>query len=150
MTEPQKDDISIIFSEDRVNVGDKEYSIKPWTLKQLIGIWPLLSVLTASLQAKMGLEGSKAITANELLTLLQTDPQKIIEFLLPYIPKFFSLSIKDMSEEDALEIDAGVCSVILLKILSKNIAHLKNSLSLVVGEMATLTGAMTQPPSSEQ
>ena len=150
MTEPQKDDISIIFSEDRVQVEDKEYSIKPWTLKQLMAIWPLLSVLLGSLQAQAGLEGTKALGIEELLTLLQDRPQEIIHTLLPHVPKFFNLSIKDISEEEAGELDVGTATVILIKIIGKNISHIKNSLSLVVGEVAALTKAMTPTPSLEQ
>lgn len=150
MTEPQKDDISIIFSEDRVTVGDKTWSIKPWTLKQLMAVWPLLTVLQDALQRTVGLEGAKRIDLSDILTLLQENPEKLIQILLPYLSKFFSMSIKDMTEEEAEDLDVGSVSMILLKILSKNIAHIKNSLSLVVGEMTTLTKAMTPTPSLEQ
>jgi hypothetical protein len=147
---PQKDDLQIIFSEDKVTVGDKVYVIKPWTLKQLMGVWPLLTVLAQSVQQQMGLEGAKTLSFDDITTLLTEEPQVLIQILLPYVPKFFFLSINNITEEEAVELDAGTASIMLLKILACNIGHLKNSLSLVVREMTVLTEAMTQSPSSEQ
>ena len=146
MTETKdRNDLEIIFSEDEVNLGFKTVSVKPWTLKQLIGIWPLLTVLLQTIQASAGLEGPTSVPVSELFDILTKNLQAVIQIVLPHLPKFFSLSILNLTEEEAMEIDGGVSTVLLLKILSKNITHLKNSLSLVVVEMAALTGAMTQP-----
>lgn len=153
MTEAQKDDLSIIFSEDRVKDGDKEYVVKPWTLKQLMGVWPLLSILVQTIQVQLGFGGAKTLSFSDFTTLLSDDPQTLIQILLPHIPKFLSLSINGVTEEDAENIDAGIASVLVLKVISRNIGHLKNSLSLVVREVAALTEAMkntTQQPSLEQ
>ena len=139
-----KTDLEVIFSEDEINLGSKTLKVKPWTLKQLIGIWPLLTILLQTIQASAGMEGSTPVPVTELFDILSKNPQATIQVVLPHLPKFFALSINDFTEEEAMELDVGVATIILLKILAKNITHLKNSLSLVVVEMAALTGAMTQ------
>lgn len=139
--EQPKDDLTVIFSEDEVGLGSKKYIIKPWTLKQLIGIWPLLTVLVDAIKASMPDKGA-SLTIETIVTLLTEDPQTIIQILLPHLPKFFSLSIAGLSEDEAGDIDVGQATVVLLKIISKNTSHLKNSLSLVVSEMAAIVGAM--------
>ena len=139
--EQPKDDLTVIFSEDEVGLGSKKYTIKPWTLKQLIGIWPLLTVLVDAIKASMPDKGA-SLTIETIVTLLTEDPQTIIQILLPHLPKFFSLSIAGLSEDEAGDIDVGQATVVLLKIISKNTSHLKNSLSLVVSEMAAIVGAM--------
>jgi hypothetical protein len=136
-----KEDLAVIFSEDEVRFGGKEYKIKPWTLKQLIAIWPLLSVLIDSIRASFK-EVPNVMTLEGFVAILTENPQAVLQILLPHIPTFFSLSISGLSEEDAGEIDLGVASVVLLKIISKNITHLKNSLSLVMSEMTAIVGAM--------
>lgn len=137
-----KDDLTVVFSEETVVIESKEYIIKPWTLKQLIGIWPMLTALLEVIKNSLPQYADKFLTTEGFLDLLTEQPQAMLQVLLPHLPKFFSLSINGLTEEEAGNIDIGAASVVLLKIISKNIGHLKNSLSLVMSEMAAITGAM--------
>jgi hypothetical protein len=137
MTEPQiKGDLEVIFSEESVKVGDKEYVIKPWTLKQLVQAWPLL------LEAFKDVKLPEGANASDLPHFLLENPQQTISQLLPVIIPLLSISLRIDSQE-ANDIEIGPASIILLKILGKNAVHLKNFLTLAVGEIRTLTGAMT-------
>jgi hypothetical protein len=136
-----KDELAVIFSEDCVKFGDKEYLVKPWTLRQLTQIWPILSQALALLKLELGLESASLLS--ELYIVLTTSPQTLIPYLLPLLADFISQSIKGVSHEEIDDMEIGPVTILLVKIVTKNIAHLKNSLSLVVREMATLNEAMT-------
>jgi len=143
MTEPQtKGDLEVIFSEESVKVGDKEYVIKPWTLKQLIQAWPFL------LEAFKDMKLPEGANASDLPSFLLENPQQTISKLLPAIVPLLSISL-GIGQGEAELIEIGPASIMILRVLGKNIAHLKNFLTLAVGEIKTLTGAMTETQSSE-
>lgn len=138
MTEPvTKGDLEIIFSEEKVSIGDKEYVIKPWTLKQLIQAWPLLLVAFKDVKLPEG-----ADAPDDLPSFLLNNPKETISNLLPVLIPLLAISLRtEQAEMEELEI--GPASIIMLRILGKNVAHLKNFLTLAVSEVKTLTGAMT-------
>jgi len=114
------------------------YTIKPWTIKQLLQVTPILKDVGEKL-AEVGvtLETLSDMVVSQGVAGLAG----LVDIILPHLPTFLSASLR-ISLEEAGEIDLGLSLVLVVKVLSLNIEHLKNSLSLVMGEMTPLTGQM--------
>jgi hypothetical protein len=138
-----KGDLEVIFSEESVKVGEKEYVVKPWTLKQLVQAWPLL--LAAFKDVKLP-EGA---SVSDLPSFLLENPQQTMSQLLPVLIPLLSISLR-IDNQEAEQIEIGPASIILLKVIGKNAVHLKNFLTLAAGEVKTLTGAMIGTASLEE
>ena len=114
------------------------YTIKPWTIKQLLQVTPILKEIGEKL-AEVG------VTWETLSDMLASQGVAglagLVDIILPHLPTFLAVSLR-ISLEEAGEIDLGLSLVLVVKVLSLNIEHLKNSLSLVMGEMTPLTGQM--------
>jgi hypothetical protein len=137
-----KGDLEVIFSEDRVKTNGKEYIIKPWTLKQLMTAYPLLSTAFHDFNFPEG----KNI--QDIPELIFDDPQMFLGTLLPVIVPFLAISL-NVEESDVETLEMGPATVILLKVLGKNVTHLKNFLSHAMKELMMVVGAMTKQTSSE-
>ena len=140
--EPTKGDLEVIFSEDKVTTNNKEYSIKPWTLKQLMVAYPLLSTAFKDFSFPEG----KNVT--DIPELIFDDPQMFLGTLLPIIVPFLAISL-NVEESDVETFEMGPATIILLKVLSKNVSHLKNFLSHAMKELMMVVAAMTKQTSSE-
>jgi len=114
------------------------YTIKPWTIKQLLQVTPILKDIGEKL-AEVGvtLETLSDMVVSQGVAGLAG----VVDIILPHLPTFLSASLR-ISLEEAGEIDLGLSLVLVVKVLSLNIEHLKNSLSLVMREMTPLTGQM--------
>lgn len=133
---PEKVDLDVIFSEDKVKYGDKEYLIKPWTLRQLTKAWPLLLVAFDKFKLPEGVDISN------LGSLLLEKPKEFLDSIMPYLEDLLSISLK-IDKEEAGEIEVGLASILILKVLSKNMTHLKNFLSLTMKEAVNMAEALT-------
>ena len=114
------------------------YTIKPWTIKQLLQVTPILKDIGEKL-AEVGvtLETLSDMVVSQGVAGLAG----LVDIILPHLPTFLSASLR-ISLEEAGELDLGLSLVLVVKVLPLNIEHLKNSLSLVMGEMTPLTGQM--------
>ena len=114
------------------------YTIKPWTIKQLLQVTPILKDVGEKL-AEVGvtLETLSDMVVSQGVAGLAG----LVDIILPHLPTFLAASLR-ISLEEAGEIDLGLSLVLVVKVLSLNIEHLKNSLSLVMREMTPLTGQM--------
>lgn len=124
----QIDEMDVIFDEEKV--GD--YIIKSWTLKQLRLLWPLLAAIAAEIKA-MG------ATADNLDTFLLDHGIEIIGQIVPQAAPFLSISL-NISEEEADNLDFAQATLLITKVIAKNIEHLKNfsgqAFSLISGTLA--------------
>jgi hypothetical protein len=111
------------------------YRVKPWTLKQLIQVMPILDRLAEELQKKnISLEGlDRLIEEHGVLVL-----KDLLQAALPELPAFLAISLrKERGEME--ELDLGQAMQIGVKILALNVDHLKNTFNLVLGQAGTLT-----------
>ena len=129
--EISKDEIQVIFSEEQY----KGFTIKPWTLKQVILIWPLVSRVIGKLK-------EAGVDVSDLGSLFTSNIQVIFDHVLEDVPQFLALSL-NIDVEAAMEINVSEVTILTIKIIAKNVAHLKNSLTQVVTEMAGIAGVMT-------
>ena len=111
------------------------YTIKPWTIKQLLQVMPILDKLAEEL-------GKKEITFESLDRLVEEHGVLVLKDLLqaalPHLPDFLAISLKkDKAEME--ELDLGRAMHIGVKVLALNVEHLKNAFNLVLGEAGTLT-----------
>lgn len=140
-----KDDVNemqVIFSAEQVIVGEDTYQVKPWTLGQMVLVWPLLT------ECFTGFELKEA-TSEAVINLLMERPQEIVNVLLPKLPKLLSITF-NISEEKADALDIGVATLLALKMVSKNVSHLKNLFALAMTETMKVVEGLpsTQLPKS--
>ena len=111
------------------------YRIKPWTLKQLIQVMPILDRLAGELQKKsISLEGlDRLIEEHGVLVL-----KDLLQAALPELPDFLAISLRQEKVEME-ELDLGQAMQIGVKVLALNVDHLKNAFNLVLGQAGTLT-----------
>jgi hypothetical protein len=111
------------------------YTVKPWTIKQLLQVMPILDKLAEDL-------GKKEISFESLDRLVEVHGVLVLKDLLqaalPHLPDFLAISLKkDKAEME--ELDLGQAMQIGVKVLALNVEHLKNAFNLVLGEAGTLT-----------
>jgi len=111
------------------------YRVKPWTLKQLIQVMPILDRLAEELQKKnISFEGlDRLIEEHGVLVL-----KDLLQAALPELPDFLAISLRQEKGEME-ELDLGQAMQIGVKILALNVDHLKNAFNLVLGQAGTLT-----------
>ncbi len=111
------------------------YRVKPWTLKQLIQVMPILDRLAEELQKKnISFEGlDRLIEEHGVLVL-----KDLLQGALPELPDFLAISLRQEKAEME-ELDLGQAMQIGVKILALNVDHLKNAFNLVLGQAGTLT-----------
>jgi len=111
------------------------YIVKPWTIKQLLQVMPILDRLAEEL-------GKKEISFESLDRLVEEHGVLVLKDLLqaalPQLPDFLAISLKkDKAEME--ELDLGQAMQIGVKVLALNVEHLKNAFNLVLGEAGSLT-----------
>jgi hypothetical protein len=111
------------------------YRVKPWTIKQLLQVMPILDRLAEEL-------GKKKISFESLDRLVEEHGVLVLKDLLqaalPQLPDFLAISLKrDKAEMEELEL--GQVMKIGVKVLALNVEHLKNAFNLVLGQAGTLT-----------
>jgi hypothetical protein len=111
------------------------YRVKPWTLKQLIQVMPILDRLAGELQKKnISLESlDRLIEEHGVLVL-----KDLLQAALPELPDFLAISLRQEKAEME-ELDLGQAMQIGVKVLALNVEHLKNAFNLVLGQAGTLT-----------
>jgi hypothetical protein len=111
------------------------YRVKPWTLKQLIQVMPILDRLAGELQKKnISLESlDRLIEEHGVLVL-----KDLLQAALPELPDFLAISLRQEKTEME-ELDLGQAMQIGVKVLALNVEHLKNAFNLVLGQAGTLT-----------
>ena len=111
------------------------YTVKPWTIKQLLQVMPILDRLAEEL-------GKKEISFESLDRLVEEHGvlvlKDLLQVALPQLPDFLAISLKrDKAEME--ELDLGQAMQIGVKVLALNVEHLKNAFNLVLGQAGTLT-----------
>jgi hypothetical protein len=111
------------------------YTVKPWTIKQLLQVMPILDRLAEEL-------GKKEISFESLDRLVEEHGvlvlKDLLQVALPQLPDFLAISLKkDKAEMEELVL--GQAMKIGVKVLALNVEHLKNAFNLVLGEAGTLT-----------
>jgi hypothetical protein len=111
------------------------YIVKPWTIKQLLQVMPILDRLAEEL-------GKKEISFESLDRLVEEHGVLVLKDLLqaalPQLPDFLAISLKKEKAEME-ELDLGQAMQIGVKVLALNVEHLKNAFNLVLGQAGTLT-----------
>lgn len=120
------DELQVIFSAEQITVGEDTYVVKPWTLGQMVLVWPILTDCFKDVELKEA-------TSEAIFNLLMERPQEIVNVLLPSLPKLLSISF-NIPEEKANALDIGVASILALKMIGKNVSHLKNFFALAMKE----------------
>ncbi|MBM4286897.1 MAG: hypothetical protein FJ135_01895 [Deltaproteobacteria bacterium] len=109
------------------------YTVKPWTVKQLIQVTPVLKDLAEKL-GEMGitLDNWDAVASQGLQGLAG-----LIEMILPHLPQFLAASLR-LPLTEAEELDLGLALKLAVRVLALNVDHLKNSFSLIRGQVTPL------------
>ncbi|MBW1992660.1 MAG: hypothetical protein JRI59_11250 [Deltaproteobacteria bacterium] len=127
------DDIQVLgalLTEEKL----EGYSVKPWTIKQLMQVTPILKGLGEKLKG-MGvtLDNFSDLLAEQGLQGLAG----LVDLILPQLPEFLSISLR-IPKEEAEEMDLGLALALAVRVLALNIEHLKNSFGLITGQMNAL------------
>jgi hypothetical protein len=111
------------------------YTVKPWTIKQLLQVMPILDRLAEDLRQKdISFESLDRLVEEHGVLVLKD----LLQAALPQLPDFLAISLKkDKAEME--ELDLGQAMKIGVKVLALNVEHLKNAFNLVLGEAGTLT-----------
>jgi len=111
------------------------YLVKPWTVKQVIQVMPILDKLADELNRKnITLEGLDRLIEEQGVMVLKD----LLQAALPQLPEFLAISLRRKAEEME-ELELGEALHLGVKILALNVEHLKNAFNLVMGEAGTLT-----------
>jgi len=115
------------------------YTVKPWTIKQLLQVTPILKDLAKKL-------GEMGITLDNFGDMVASQGVQglagLIDLILPRLPEFLAISLR-VSREEAEEMDLGLALRLAVKVLALNVEHLKNSFNLVTGQVTPLIRADT-------
>jgi len=110
------------------------YTIKPWTIKQLLQVTPILKDLAKKL-------GEMGITLDNFGDMVASQGVQglagLIDLILPRLPEFLAISLR-VPKEEAEEMDLGLALRLAVKVLALNVEHLKNSFNLITGQVAPL------------
>jgi hypothetical protein len=110
------------------------YTVKPWTIKQLLQVTPILKDLAKKL-------GEMGITLDNFGDMVASQGVQglagLIDLILPRLPEFLAISLR-VPKEEAEEMDLGLALRLAVKVLALNVEHLKNSFSLITGQVAPL------------
>jgi hypothetical protein len=110
------------------------YTVKPWTIKQLLQVTPILKDLAKKL-------GEMGITLDNFGDMVASQGVQglagLIDLILPRLPEFLAISLR-VSREEAEEMDLGLALRLAVKVLALNVEHLKNSFNLVTGQVTPL------------
>lgn len=132
MTEQVTDSqvLTSLLAEESLN----GYTVKPWTIKQLLQVTPILKDLAAKL-------GDMGVTLDNLGETVASQGVQalagLIDLILPQLPEFLAASLR-IPREEAEELDLGLALNLAVKVLALNVEHLKNSFSLITGQVAPL------------
>jgi hypothetical protein len=110
------------------------YTVKPWTIKQLLQATPILKDLAKKL-------GEMGITLDNFGDMVASQGVQglagLIDLILPRLPEFLAISLR-VPKEEAEEMDLGLALRLAVKVLALNVEHLKNSFNLITGQVAPL------------
>ncbi|MBW1953629.1 MAG: hypothetical protein JRI66_11200 [Deltaproteobacteria bacterium] len=123
--------LTSLMSEEEV----EGFVIKPWTIKQLMQVMPIINGVAEHLKQKgIVLENFAQELENQGLAGLTG----LANIIIPHLPQFLATSLR-IKPEEAEEIEMGKAIRLVVKVLALNMEHLKNSFSLVTGQMTPLT-----------
>ena len=134
MPEPINDHqvLSSYLAEEQVN----GFTVKPWTIRQLILVMPILDALVQELK-------TRGVTLDNLAELFEGQGlaavKDIIQTVLPQFPEFLAITLR-IDKEEAEEIDLGLGLQLAVKVLRMNVDHLKNAFGLIMSQMGVLIG----------
>jgi hypothetical protein len=105
------------------------YTVKPWTIKQLLQVTPILKDLAKKL-------GEMSITVDNFGDIVASQGVQgwvwLIDLILPRLPEFLAISLR-IPKAETEEMDLGLALHLAVKVLATNVEHLKNSFSLITG-----------------
>ena len=113
----ETDELSMLFSEEQVGA----YVVKGWTLRQFQALLPIIVTAIEALKEHgvtwedIGEDQEKTMAALQVA----------VKALIPMADRILSISL-GIPEELAGNLDLASASVLLLKVISKNVEHLKN------------------------
>jgi hypothetical protein len=110
------------------------YTIKPWTIKQLLLVMPILDTLIKDLK-------DKGVTLDNLGEVFESQglaaAKDIVQMILPQLPEFLAITLR-IDRDDSEELDLGLALQLAVKVLGMNVDHLKNAFGLIMGQVGTL------------
>jgi hypothetical protein len=137
------------------------FTVKPWTLNQVIQLAPVLEDLVKNLQDRgvtfdnfdsvLTTINSWAFSISQILTpggsgTIQITPPPgpsfwdLIKSFLPVLPGLLAISLR-ISPEEAGELDAPKAALLSIKVVQYNLEHIKNFFGLTSGEGLVLKQA---------
>jgi len=124
--------LSSYLAEEQVN----GFTVKPWTIKQLLLVMPILDALVQELKVK-------GVTLDNLAELFEGQGlaavKDIIQTVLPQLPEFLAITLR-IDREEAEELDLGLGMQLAVKVLRMNVDHLKNAFGLIMSQVGVLIG----------
>jgi len=134
MPEPITDSqvLSIYLAEEQIN----GFTVKPWTIKQLLLVMPILDALVQEFK-------TQGVTLDNLGEVFEGQglaaAKDIIQTILPRLPEFLSVTLRiDLAQAE--EIDLGLGLQLAVKVLRMNVDHLKNAFGLIMSQVGVLIG----------
>jgi hypothetical protein len=125
------------LAEEQVN----GFSVKPWTIKQLLLVMPILDALVQELK-------NQGVTLDNLGEMFEHQglaaAKDIIQTILPRLPEFLSVTLR-IELPQAEEIDLGLGLQLAVKVLRMNVDHLKNAFGLIMSQVGVLIGPEATP-----
>lgn len=109
----------------------KGYTIREWTLKQLVQISPVLETMVAELERRgvtweqfaAIFEGAKSKSKADSFSM--TGAFKMLNGVLPFISSFLAISLRtDPADMEGLS--GPLAMTLLLKVVARNLEHLKS------------------------
>jgi len=129
--------LSSYLAEEQVD----EFTVKPWTIKQLILVMPILDALVQEFK-------NQGVTLDNLGELFENQglaaAKDIIQTILPRLPEFLAITLR-IDREQAEELDLGLGMQLAVKVLRMNVDHLKNAFGLIMSQMGVLIGPEATP-----
>jgi len=124
--------LSSYLAEEEIN----GFTVKPWTIKQLLLVMPILDALVQEFKAQ-------GVTLDNLGEIFEGQglaaAKDIIQMILPRLPEFLSVTLR-IELEQAEEIDLGLGLQLAVKVLRMNVDHLKNAFGLIMSQVGVLIG----------
>ena len=113
----EADELSVLFNEEQI----ESYTVKGWTLRQFQALVPIILEAIEALRDK----GISWDDLGENQGKTMAIAQEVVRVLAPRADSILAMSL-GISEEEAGNIDLSLASILLIKVVSKNIEHLKN------------------------
>ncbi len=143
MTAAPKSELEVLQESQGLNIDN--YTVKAWTLRQLIEVSPILQGIAHDLQRQgVTLEQLWALFAQEGEGQSWGSALSLVQTLLPSLPRLLSISL-NVAEAEVESLEAGETVILAIRVIKANLENLSRFFGQMVTEIQGISKTVSTP-----